>query len=325
MLSSIPRSKTEEKGKTMKTLEEIEATHEARAAKKENAKLSSMEEADEAHTEQQEDDDGELAEAEQNVDVDQLQEELAQVRQQLSAMQGRVAPTQQRADEYRQLYEQAERNRELESSRLQEELNSLKSRLEEQNSKIDVNELLSEDERILFDEGQLSSIQKLVDATVKARVPKLDVESAAKKALLDRDRDAVNKHREGMLNNTRRAIGSLQTLASDPEFSNWVQDNDDSFDPLVRSFLSANTKEEVDRHAKAIEKRIAKFNEQRNAKRGGGRKTDAKTSLQKAAQRRPRSKTNEEISDKLNEAKRLARSSRLADRKKAKEILDSLE
>lgn len=314
----------------MKSLEEIEKVHMARFAKKNGLDEGDLFDGsppadgdDEPESDLPPEDEAEFEEAQPDDDiVTELRQQLEHTQQQLSAMQGRVAPTQRQAEEFRSLYESEAARRKAESEHLQAQIENLREELE---SRTDVRDILSEDEQMMFDDGQLDAIQKLVDSTVKRRVPKIDVDEAARNALKERAVENAANRRNEMLNDPRRAIGSLTVLAGDDKFASWIHENDDSFDLLVRSFVAATSEAEVDRLGKAIEKRIVKYNETRNAKRDTGRKTDAKTSLHKAAQRRPRSATDEEIHAKLAEAKRLARSSRLADRKKAEEILNSLE
>src|SRR5699024_6843877 len=228
-----------------------------------------------------------------NLKVKARQMEIEKTRQQIEALQGRVAPAQRQAEEFRTMYESAEQRAKREREQFESQINELREQLE---SNMDPTEFLSEDERMLFDDEQLNVMGKLVNETVKRRTPKIDVAAAARQALEEQAKQQVAQYREASLNDSRRSLGSLQILANDSTFVSWVNENDDSFDPLVRSFLAASSEREVDRYAKAIEKRIAKFNEHRNSSsRSKGRKNDAKTSLDRAEQHRPSTLTDNEV------------------------------
>lgn len=320
-----------------KTLEEIEAAHAARAARK--AAASSVTDdldfsrrasapADPAGG----DDDLPPTEgddtpppADEPDELDQLTAENAKLQQQLAALQGRVAPSQRQADEYRSLYEQERRSREQDQQNLTQQIEDLRRQLEERSARIDVNELLTEDERVMFDEGQLNVISKMATAVAKARMPRIDVEAETRRVIQQREAKEVEDFRNELLSDPRSELAQLSTLAQNHEFLAWAgQDENDDFDPLVRAFLKAGSKREVERLGKSVAKRIARYNEVRNGK-ATTRPTDARTtSLERASQRRPRRYSDEEKQALFAQAKQLARSKNPEDRKKAQELIDKL-
>lgn len=296
-----------------KTLEEIEAVHMARAARKAGIQP------DDAHLHDDILPPGD-DEIEAQSTTDERDDEIRQLKQQLAAMQGRVAPSQQQAEEYRRHFEEERRARDAERSALQSQLNELRSQLEARNEQQALDELLTDEERDYLDPMQLAVFQKIA----KAAMPKLDVRAETAKLLEERESKLVAAYREEKLTDSRSELSKLYALSNDPEFIEWTnQDENDDFDPLVRSMLSATTERDIDRYAKAVSKRIAKFNESRN-NQAASRKTDAKTSLTRGMQRRPRNTSDEEVKAVLAEASRLARSRDPADRKRAEELLNSV-
>lgn len=306
---------------TRKTLEEIEAAHMARAARKADNANPSLD------TDLNDEDDEDLIGApnglQSNATSDDdatpsMQRELEQLRHEIATMRGRVVPSQQQADEYRRLYEDERRLRAAEAAERDEQINALREKLQED---INFDELLTEEERDMLDPMQLSIFKKIA----KAVAPKTDVRSETQRIIEEREAAKINRYREDKLTDPAFGISNLSFLAQDPNFISWSnQEENDDFDPLVRSLLSAKTEREIDKYTKAVARRIAKFNESRNSVKAATRKTDAQTSLHKGMQRRPRMASAEEVDKQLAEATRLARSRNPEDRKKAEAILNAL-
>lgn len=188
-----------------------------------------------------------------------------------------------------------------------------------------VEDLLTEDEREYFDPEQLKVMTKVADAIAKSRMPKTDVRNETLKVLQEREENQIQQYREEVLSDPQRGLADLSTLANDPSFQEWLtQEENDDFDPLVNSFLNARSTKEIDRLGRAIGRRVAKYKE---GKRKPKNKKEADPGSPSAAgglQRRPQEPGKEEMNNKLAEAKRLSRSRKPEDQKKAKEILDSL-
>lgn len=292
-----------------RTLEEIEAQHAARA------QANGQPTGEEQEVEQEE------VEQEETPDYE---AEIARLQQELAAANGRAAPEQRRAEEYRRQFEDAERARQQLDRQRQEEINALREQLEAREAEVNLEELLTPEERDMFDPAQLTAITKVADAIAQRRAPKVDAKTEALAALRERETQQVDDYRTQIITDPTRSLSRLHTLAHDPKFQAWIsQEENDDFDVLVNSLLQANTKDLIDRRAKAVEKRIARFNEQGKT-RNAGRQTDPQQSLSSAMQRRPQKVSDAEMQGKIAEAKRLARSANPKDRAKAKQILDSI-
>lgn len=299
-----------------KTLEEIEAVHAARAANKLGA-------APELPADPPADPPADLpADLPPNPAVDESTE-LENLRQQYSALKGRLAPTQQQLEEYRRLYDSERTLREQEKQTLQAELDRLKEEAEAK--EFNPMEYLSEEERELFDEESISVMAKVAQAAARAAAPQVDVRNEIKQVQQELAAQKVVDYRNQILNDPARGLTSLPQLAHDPEFTDWLgQEGNEEVEPLIRSLFQAQTTQDIDRMGKAVAKRLATYQGSAVHASSPSRQTDARTSLDRAAQRRPRSMSNGDIEQKLNEAKQLARSRNPADRKRAEEIINSL-
>lgn len=309
-----------------KTLEEIEAIHAARAARKGQP---TGELADESLNDNDGYNSGDgyhpADDGNQQAAKDERDLEIAALRQQLDAANGRAAPAQRQSEEFRRLYEEERRSREHDRMELNRQVAMLQEQLNARQVETSLDELLSPEEREIIDPMQLDIIKKVASAVVNTAAPKVDVQAETAKYLQKREAEKVQRYREDLLTDPRKGLTTLAALAEDPKFISWTsEEGNEDFDPLVRSMLTATTESEIDRYAKAVAKRVAKYYESRNTTHTGTRSTDARTSLNRAMQRRPRQLSNDEMGDKLAQAKQLARSRNPADRKKAQDILNSI-
>ena len=306
-----------------KTLEEIEAIHAARAARKgqptgevTGGSGEPLDDNDDFHP---------ADNGNQHAVEDERDREIAALRQQLDAANGRAAPAQRQSEEFRRLYDEERRSREHDRMELNRQVAMLQEQLNARQVETSLDELLSPEEREVIDPMQLEIIKKVASAVVNTAAPKVDVQAETAKYLQKREAEKIQRYREDLLTDPRKGLTTLAALAEDPKFISWTsEEGNEDFDPLVRSMLTATTESEIDRYAKAVAKRVAKYNESRNTTHTGTRSTDARTSLNRAMQRRPRQLSNDEMGDKLAQAKQLARSRNPADRKKAQDILNSI-
>lgn len=258
-----------------------------------------------------------------------LRAELDQLRGQLSAMQGRVAPTQQElelqraeARVLRQKLEQAERDR-------QDEITRLRQELEERNNPLDISEILTPEETESVDPAMLDIVLKIADKVAQRRAPKIDARAEALKALQERETQRVQEHRERVLLDPARGLHNLDILSRDPKFMDWAQSDDVDLDSTINSLLRARTENDVDRYAKIASRKIAQFHAQSKSQAGSSQSkpsgADPKTRLAAGMRRGSGQRDTEAQRDaKLAEARQLARSSSMADRKRAQAILDSI-
>lgn len=297
-----------------KTLEEIEAVHKARAAKKSGGSPTPVPDQEETYQDPP---------VEEQPEAEDFQAELTKLRQQYNALQGRLTPAQQQLEEYRRLYESERSGRETETEKLRAELEALRAEVEEK--KFDPISILTEDERELFDDETINLVTKVATAAARAAAPQIDVRSEIERTQQELAAKKINDYRDRVINDPSKGLSSLHQLAHDPSFNAWLeQDGNEDVEPLIRSMVQAQTTREIDRLGKAVAKRIAQFNGGATEASTHSSPTDARTSLERAAQRRPRPVSENEMAQKLHEAKQLARSRNPADRKRAEEILNSL-
>lgn len=247
--------------------------------------------------------------------------EIAQLRQQLSALQGRVAPAQQGQEEYRLLWEGERQARVNTEAQLKAQLDALQSQIEASRPGLQLDQILTPEEIQDIDPLVLAAMTKVATAVAKSNAPKVDVKAATMQVLAERETERVIQHRTKVMSDPTRGLHQLAQLAYDQEFIAWSREDDNDVDSVITSLLKATSTEEVDRYAKIVAKRITKFQE-RNAER---QQTDTRTSLGSHMRRDANAKkTSEEVTALINKAKGLARSSRPEDRAEAKRILDSL-
>lgn len=305
-----------------KTLEEIEAVHAARAARKQGS--SSLESTPQEELVDPSEDVQNPDEHPGDQPVD-LEAELSKLRQQYSALQGRLTPAQQQLEEYRRLYDSERASRESETQRLQQELEELRNQMDERQSDFDPADLLTEEERELFDDETINLVTKVAKAAAKAAAPRVDVRAEIERTQQELAQQKINDYRTQVINDPGKGLIELQHLAHDPEFNAWLEvEGNEDVEPLVRALFQAQTQREIDRMGRAVAKRIAAYTGSAPQASPQRQTTDARTSLERAAKRRPRILSDEEMSRKLHEAKQLARSRNPEDRKRAEQIINSL-
>lgn len=248
-----------------------------------------------------------------------MRQRILDLERQLVAANGRAVPSQQQADEYRRLWQQEVTSRQQEQSTLQEQIDSLRTQLESTPTAFDVDSVLNEEEQAAIDPALMQTVIKLADAIATRKAPKIDVRTETLRALEEREASKVTSYRNRILNDPARGLHQLGALSTDPEFTEWLQEDDNDMDSVVNSLLAARSTEEVDRYAKIVAKRIVKFKERTKPP------IDTRTSLGQHMRRSPKQKLTEaEVQAKVNEAKQLARSRNPADRQKAQQILNDL-
>lgn len=242
-----------------------------------------------------------------------------ELERQLAATQGRVAPSQQQAQEYRDLWDQERaKNAQLQREN-QERIDALQQQLDERNNHFSVEDVLTEDERADIDPSVLNTVVKLADALVQRRLPKVDVRAETLKTLEEREHNRVNEYRARVLTDPGRGLHQLSALSEDPAFLAWIREDDNDMDSVVNSLLQARSTEEVDRYSKIVAKRIVKFKERAN------RNPDGRTTSGLNMRRQPKAKvTQAELEAKAKEIKRLSRSHRQSDRDRAQQLINEL-
>ena len=246
--------------------------------------------------------------------------EIVELRRQLAALQGRVAPAQQTGDEYRRLWEGERQARAQTEAELRTQIEALQRTVEAATPAFSVNSILTAEEIQDIDPLVLSAMTKIAEGIAKNTAPKIDVRASTLQVLDEREKERVVQHRNRVMTDPTRGLHQLGQLAYDPQFLAWSREDDNDVDSVITSLLSATSTEEVDRYAKIVAKRIAKFQSRNKAP-----PTDARASLSGHMRRsEPSRMTDAERQVKLNEAKNLSRSRNPADRVKAQQILNDL-
>jgi len=249
------------------------------------------------------------------------QQEIANLRQQLTAANGRAAPAQQSTEEYRQLWETERRARGESEADLTARLKQLQDQLDAAKPGFELSQILTEEEISDIDPVVLAAMTKIATSMVKNAAPKIDVKTATLQVLAERDAQKVVNHRVRVMSDPTRGLHHLAQLAYDPLFIAWSREDDNDVDSVITSLLSANSTEEVDRYANIVAKRITKFRDRSK----GAQSTDTRTSLGSHMRREEKPRRNDaDVQAVINKAKSLARSSSPTDRAEAKKLLDSL-
>lgn len=253
---------------------------------------------------------------------DDLAEEVRQLRQQLAALQGRVAPAQRDNEDFRQLLSTQRQQHEARERELQEQLDALQAKIDEQQNNVSLDSLLTDDEKKDIDPIVLAAMTKIATAAAKRAAPApVDVRATTLTVLNEREQRRVTDYRTAVMSDPTKGLHKLAQLAYDPAFIAWSRKDDNDVDSVVTSLLNAKSTEEVDRYAKLVARRITAFNERDNRRQSA----DARGSLGGHMRReaRPR-RTPEQEQELLNKAKNLARSSSPKDRAEAQRILNEL-
>lgn len=269
-------------------------------------------------------------------DRDVLQE-LADLRQQLASMQNRVAPVQRTSEEHRRRAEEAERRLQQAEQERQQEIEELRQQLEEyQSAPPPIEDLLTPEEQELFDPAQLAVVTKLASEMSRRAAPKIDVRSEVARTLQQREAEQVAQYRTEVIMDPSRGLDKLATLTNDPRFQAWANHEDNEiFNITMHSLLNATSTREIDRLAKSASRQIGKYHEsikadtrrRRASAAGGQSQQDARTSRVAHAARRNQPRRSDPSTEEatLSEIKRLMRSRNPADKKRAGELLASID
>lgn len=246
--------------------------------------------------------------------------ELAKRERELEAANGRAAPTQRQADEYKEMWQTAERARQQADQDRAAEIQALREQLEANRPAFDPKSLLSSEEQERFDPETLAMVIKVAEGIAKAHTPTTDPRATTLQVLEEREKAKVLAYRNKVLTDPSRGLHQLAELSYDPAFQAWSKEEDNDMESVVNSLLHAQSTEDVDRFAKIVSRRVIKFKERKD------KPTDVRTSLQSGMRRGGKAKlTAEESQAKLNEAKRLARSRNPADRAQARKLIDEIQ
>lgn len=271
-------------------------------------------------------DGGDEVEPEHEDPAAKYEQELQALRDQLSAANGRVGPTQAELEDYRRANADLRARLTEKEASYQQELNRLKAEME-RTTPLTPADVLSEEEAADLDPSLLNAVMKLADAVAKKRIPQVDVRSETLKLLQEREHNKVQEYRNRVLTDPTRGLHQLAQLTQDQAFQRWSSEDDNDMEGPVRMLLAADSTEEIDRYQRIIARRIERFKaaQKEQASRHNGSPADASTRLATGMRRNPdKPLTDAETEKKLNEARRLSRSASREDRRKAQAIIDSL-
>lgn len=282
----------------------------------------------EDHTENSEDQDPTLEKEETASAEAELREKLAKAEHQIKSLMGRVPMAQQQLEQERST-----------NTALQEKLREMEARMEEiqaRENQVSVEEairgsLTEEDLDIIGVDGA-NVISKAVQAAAKALMPKINPRDQVEAILKERDTQTVDQFRRQAVREDKW-LSKLGDLAHDSAFNDWLQENPE-VDSALRDLSTTQDKNRITRLVRNISRRIGEYHgeDQTKESKPEPKVAPKKTSVPNPAVNRARHMrrapkeqlTAQEAKARLEEAKRLARSGRAADRKRAEELINSI-
>ena len=267
--------------------------------------------------------------ADESAEEEDLRAKLAKAEHQIKSLMGRVPMTQQ------QLAQERSTN-----AALQDKINQLEARLAEvqaRENQVSVAEairgsLSDEDLAILGEEGA-AAIGKAVQAATSVLMPSINPRDEVEAILKERDTQTVDQYRREVVREDKW-LSKLGELANDSAFNDWLEENPE-VDSALRDLSSTQDKTRISRLSKNISRRIAEYHgdsstpETTPEPKAAPKKTSSvpnpAISRARHMRRAPREQlTAQEAQERLAEAKRLSRTGRAADRKRAEELINSI-
>lgn len=251
-------------------------------------------------------------------EIETLRAELARRDHEIASLSGRLTPAQQRLSEVQALAQTYQTQLQATQAEARAEIERLQAQLEER-SRTDIADLLTPEERELFDPAALQAIIRLSDEMVKRRVPNVDIDAAVNRRLNEVRKQEIDAYRQTALSDPKRGIHDLYLLSERQDFRDWCsKEENEDFSLHVNALLSATTTTDIDKHTRAIAKRLNQFKAPQNSRAAA----DPRQSLHDKMRRKPTKDLSQaEVDAKLAEAKSLTRQGRF---KEAKAIHDSL-
>lgn len=234
-------------------------------------------------------------------------QEVTRLKQDLAALQGRVAPAQRDLETYRQL-----------TVELQQRNEQLEQQLKQKPQELKLEDVLTQEELDELDPMVLGAMAKIASAQRQ----NVDVGSAVNQVLAQRQEEELRTYREQAL--MSRELSDIVELKADPRFIEWANQDDNDVESVVTMLLGAGTKSAIDKYARILKRRVDSYRESIGAPRAGKPASDATTALAAGMRRGQTSVSANEMQTRLAQARRLMRSRSAADRAKATQILNSL-
>lgn len=234
-------------------------------------------------------------------------QEVIKLKQDLAALQGRVAPAQRDLETYRQL-----------TVELQQRNEQLEQQLKQKPQELKLEDVLTPEEIDELDPMVLGAMAKIASAQRQ----NVDVNSAVNHVLAQRQEEELRAYREQAL--LSRELSDIVELKADPRFVEWANQDDNDVESVVTMLLGAGTKSAIDKYARILKRRVDSYRESIGAPRASKPASDATTALAAGMRRGQTSVSATEMQTRLAQARRLMRSRSAADRAKATQILNSL-
>lgn len=259
---------------------------------------------------------------------DDLRRQVRELTEQLGAMRGRVAPTQQDLEDLRRVANTQRQQLDESKQTYEQQIAELRAQLEARElDEIDPTEFLSEDERADIDPAVLKALGKMAGGLAKRMAPKVDVRGEALRVLQEQEQNRIQKHRNAVLSDSKYGLQKLGALAQDPKFLAWAQKDDNDVDSAVNSLLRATSTEEIDRYARILQRKLSRYQEEQKAPASRqNNPAGARTTLAAGMRRNPgKQMSDQQVQEQLRKARALSRSAKASDRAEAQKILDSLQ
>jgi hypothetical protein len=174
----------------------------------------------------------------------------------------------------------------------------------------------------------LAVIRKVAGKFAAPKAPAFDADAAVAKALAEREKKAVDAHRQKYLSDANTELGKLKQLSSDEAFTAYCLDNPE-VDMTVTHFLYATTTADIDRYARAATRLISAYRTGKTPKeepRAADPKGSPNAVLTSALARTAAVKMSEEqLREKTRQFKQLIRNNTPESKAKAKLLMAEIE
>lgn len=315
---------------TIKTLEEIEAVHRARAERKGMVQQDEGNRDDDPPEQDYDNNPAPEQDAKPEANDDRYNEltaRIAQLQNELDAAKGRVIPEQRRAASLETSLQQLTAQMERERNEWCRARDDYDKRIEELTRKdFRVEDVLSEEELEGLDPSTLAAFAKIAQEAAKRAVPKTNVEGTIRDYMQQEKARELDDYRQDQLSNPKRTVSKLNDLIDSTQFQSWLDDNRD-VQYTAQALKAARTKREVDDALKVLDKRLNDFYEETKGGTRNRPSTDATTttSLGNHMRRTKAEGANEKQLAELNrELKNLSRTKYGRSSQRAKELLEKI-
>lgn len=274
---------------------------------------------------------GQVVDSDPQATIAELREQLRQEQHARTAMQGRLAPTQQDLANMRQVLEL----RESESAEKDARLAELQAQLAQtQQADADtrmreaVLAAMSDEEREAYDDGFIDLVSRVALVAAKTATPATNVEAEVARALKQQEDERLQDYRAQVITDPESRLSTLNKISAEPRFVQWLEERPE-LNYHLTGLVNARTRKDINKFAKAAERHLQDYydhveGEQPNRTTPAVDPTPA-ADLERAMNRRQNGPRTQEAEAKIiAQINELSRSRSRADRDKALELISQL-